>query len=71
MKRFERLIRLRKECGFNQAEMATAIKKSKVTYCHKETGRKKFTIDECFLITRMLSDNLKEELTIDEVFWRN
>ncbi len=70
MKRHERLISLRKECGINQGVMADIINKSRVTYCHKETGRKQFTIDECFLITNALSNYMKKSLTVDEVFKR-
>ena len=70
MKRHERLISLRKECGITQIQMAKALKKSKVTYCHKETGKKRFTIDECFEITNILSTALNRKLTVDEVFRR-
>ena len=70
MKRYERLISIRKECGITQIQMAKLLNKSKVTYCHKETGRKRFTIDECFEITNILSNTLKRNLTVDEVFKR-
>ena len=68
MKRYEKLISLRKECGFNQDEMARIIETSKVTYLFKETGKSRFTIDECFRIVDALADNLKKDLTVDEVF---
>lgn len=68
MKRYEKLINLRKECGFNQDEMARIIETSKVTYLFKETGKSRFTIDECFQIVNALSNNLKKDLTVDEVF---
>lgn len=68
MKRYGRLIGLRNECGITQAEMAKALNRSKVTYCHKETGKKRFTIDECFEITAILSAALNRTLTVDEVF---
>lgn len=68
MKRYKKLIGLRNECGFAQDKMAEIIKTSKVTYCRKETGKSRFTIDECFQIVDALSDNLKRDLTVDEVF---
>lgn len=68
MKRYEKLIDLRNECGFTQDKMAEIIETSKVTYHFKETGKSRFTIDECFLIVDALSDNLKKDLTVDEVF---
>ena len=68
MKRCEKLIDLRNECGFTQDKMAEIIKTSKVTYHFKETGKSRFTIDECFLIADALSENLKKDLTVDEVF---
>lgn len=68
MKRYEKLIDLRNECGFTQDKMAEIIKTSKVTYHFKETGKSRFTIDECFLIVDALSENLKKDLTVDEVF---
>lgn len=68
MKRYEKLIDLRNECGFTQDKMAEIIETSKVTYHFKETGKSRFTIDECFLIVDALSDNLKKVLTVDEVF---
>ena len=70
MKRYERLISIRKKYGINQDVMAYIIKKSRVTYCHKETGKKPFTVDECFLITDVLSNYAKKSLTVDEVFKR-
>lgn len=48
--------------------MAEIIETSKVTYHFKETGKSRFTIDECFRIIDALSDNLKKDLTVDEVF---
>ena len=48
--------------------MAEIIETNKVTYCLKETGKSRFTIDECFQIADALSDNLKRDLTVDEVF---
>lgn len=45
MKRYEKLINLRKECGFTQDKMASIIETSKVTYLFKETGKSRFTID--------------------------
>lgn len=48
--------------------MAEIIETSKVTYYFKETGKSRFTIDECFLIVDALSENLKKDLTVDEVF---
>lgn len=68
MKRYEKLIDLRNECGFTQDKMAEIIETSKVTYHFKETGKSRFTIDECFRIIDALSDNLKKDLTVDEVF---
>lgn len=68
MKRYEKLIDLRTECGFTQDKMAEIIETSKVTYHFKETGKSRFTIDECFLIVDALSENLKKDLTVDEVF---
>lgn len=68
MKRYEKLIDLRNECGFTQDKMAEIIETSKVTYHFKETGKSRFTIDECFRIIDALSDNLKTDLTVDEVF---
>lgn len=68
MKRYEKLIDLRNECGFTQEKMAEIIETSKVTYHFKETGKSRFTIDECFRIIDALSDNLKKDLTVDEVF---
>lgn len=68
MKRYEKLIDLRNECGFTQNKMAEIIETSKVTYHFKETGKSRFTIDECFLIVDALSENLKKDLTVDEVF---
>lgn len=68
MKRYEKLIDLRNECGFTQDKMAEIIETSKVTYHFKETGKSRFTIDECFLIVDALSENLKKDLTVDEVF---
>lgn len=68
MKRYEKLIDLRNECGFTQNKMAEIIETSKVTYHFKETGKSRFTIDECFRIIDALSDNLKKDLTVDEVF---
>lgn len=68
MKRYENLINLRNECGFTQNKMAEIIETSKVTYHFKETGKSRFTIDECFRIVNALSDNLKKDLTVDEVF---
>lgn len=68
MKRYEKLIDLRNECGFTQDKMAEIIETSKVTYHFKETGKSRFTIDECFLIVNALSENLKKDLTVDEVF---
>ena len=68
MKRCEKLIDLRNECGFTQDKMAEIIKTSKVTYHFKETGKSRFTIDECFLIVDAFSENLKKDLTVDEVF---
>ena len=68
MKRYEKLINLRKECGFTQDKMASIIETSKVTYLFKEIGKRRFTIDECFRIVDALSDNLKKDLTVDEVF---
>ena len=70
MKRYERLISIRKKYGINQDVMADIIKKSRVTYCQKETGKKPFTVDECFLITDVLSNYAKKSLTVDEVFKR-
>lgn len=70
MKRYERLISIRKECGVNQGIMADIIKKSRVSYCHKEIGKKPFTVEECFLITGALSNYAKRPLTVDEVFKR-
>jgi DNA-binding helix-turn-helix protein len=68
VKRYEKLIDLRNECGFTQDKMAEIIETSKVTYHFKETGKSRFTIDECFRIIDALSDNLKKDLTVDEVF---
>lgn len=68
MKRYEKLMDLRNECGFTQDKMAEIIETSKVTYHFKETGKSRFTIDECFQIVDVLSDNLKKDLTVDEVF---
>lgn len=68
MKRYEKLIDLRNECGFTQDKTAEIIETSKVTYHFKETGKSRFTIDECFRIIDALSDNLKKDLTVDEVF---
>jgi DNA-binding XRE family transcriptional regulator len=68
VKRYEKLIDLRNECGFTQDKMAEIIETSKVTYHFKETGKSRFTIDECFLIVNALSENLKKDLTVDEVF---
>lgn len=68
MKRYEKLIDLRNECGFTQDKMAEIIETSKVTYHFKETGKSRFTIDECFRIVDALADNLKKDLTVDEVF---
>ena len=68
MKRYEKLIDLRNECGFTQDKMAEIIKTSKVTYHFKEIGKSRFTIDECFQIVDALSENLKKDLTVDEVF---
>ena len=68
MKRYEKLIDLRNECGFTQDKMAEIIETSKVTYHFKETGKRRFTIDECFQIVNALSNNLKKDLTVDEVF---
>lgn len=68
MKRYEKLIDLRNECGFTQDKMAEIIETSKVTYHFKETGKSRFTIDECFQIVNALSNNLKKDLTVDEVF---
>lgn len=68
MKRYEKLIDLRNECGFTQDKMAEIIETSKVTYHLKETGKSRFTIDECFQIVDALSDNLKKDLTVNEVF---
>lgn len=68
MKRYEKLIDLRNECGFTQDKMAEIIETSKVTYHLKETGKSRFTIDECFQIVDAFSDNLKKDLTVDEVF---
>lgn len=68
MKRYEKLIDIRNECGFTQDKMAEIIETSKVTYHFKETGKSRFTIDECFLIVDALSENLKKDLTVDEVF---
>lgn len=39
MKRYERLISIRKEYGINQGMMADIINKSRVSYCHKEIGK--------------------------------
>lgn len=50
--------------------MADIIKKSRVSYYHKEIGKKPFTIDECFLITDALSNYAKKPLTVDEIFKR-
>lgn len=60
VKRYEKLIDLRNECGFTQDKMAEIIETSKVTYHFKETGKSRFTIDECFRIIDALSDNLKK-----------
>lgn len=68
MKRYEKLIDLRNECSFTQDKMAEIIGTSKVTYLFKETGKSRFTIDECFRIVDALSNNLKKDLTVDEVF---
>lgn len=68
VKRYEKLIDLRNECGFTQDKMAEIIETSKVTYHFKETGKSRFTIDECFRIIDALSDKLKKDLTVDEVF---
>lgn len=68
VKRYEKLIDLRNECGFTQDKMAEIIETSKATYHFKETGKSRFTIDECFRIIDALSDNLKKDLTVDEVF---
>lgn len=68
MKRYEKLIDLRNECSFTQDKMAEIIETSKVTYHFKETGKSRFTIDECFRIVDALADNLKKDLTVDEVF---
>lgn len=70
MKRYERLISIRKVYGISQGVMADIINKSRVSYCHKETGRKPFTLEECFLITDALSNYAKKPLTVDEVFKR-
>lgn len=70
MKRYGRLISIRKVYGINQGMMADIINKSRVSYCHKEIGKKPFTIDECFLITDALSNYAKKPLTVDEVFKR-
>ena len=70
MKRYEKLIDLRNECSFTQDKMAEIIGTSKVTYHLKETGKSRFTIDECFQIVDALSDNLKRDFTVDDVFER-
>lgn len=56
------LIRLRKEAGLSQAEMADILGINKTTYSHRETGKYQFQADEMFKLKEYFGKS------IDEIF---
>lgn len=56
------LIRLRKEAGLSQVEMAEILGINKTTYSHKETGKYQFQADEMFVLKDYFNRS------IDEIF---
>lgn len=53
------LIRLRKENGLTQADMAKLIDKTEETYRNKEKGVTQFSMDEMFIISNYFKQNIE------------
>ena len=60
-----RVRRARREAGLNQTQLAARIGLSKAGYSHYERGRQPFTVDQLFLLSRILGRSVEWFLGLD------
>lgn len=60
------LIRLRKEAGLTQEQLAKLIGANITTYLNKETGKTQFKANEMFIISKFFGKTIEEIFLCDD-----